>query len=588
MKLRLRNKLVKIIMVGMILVLILGIIPSGIASKQFDSATAQSSEEYEIFLKSRQFVPAPGIGPSTKANITASPLERVHVLMQFQHIPDTKERGDLEEAAVKLLAYVHNNAWFASIPSGSVGEVIVIYPTRWIGDILPNDKISLSLQNGKIGDWAINPDGTVNLIVEFFSDASLDDAELVVERHGGVTNSRIKSINALVVAMPQNAVTELSKDDGVQWIEQVSPPPIEELDQSRPLVGGDTVQVAPYNLNGSDVQVLVYASSNVDNTHDDLQGRVTWGEVSASGDRSHSTHVAGIIAGNGSINWDLRGMAPSVGIISYDTAGDLEDEYDEAIRLYGIDIASNSWGTPVEAPNCLWMGDYNPTAQLLDAIVGGSLDEVITIVFSGGNERNDNDCGTDPLNWDNNYACVNPPKPAKNIITVGATYSDTDGMTCFSSWGPVDDGRLKPDVVAPGDEANDNPANPCLTGNEINSTLPGDTYGEKAGTSMAAPHVSGSAALMLQDYKNTHDNVDPWPSTIKALLIHTAVDVGNLGPDYSYGYGRINVQDAIDMIRDDAACCNVIIENNISAQSEMDNYTIEVPAGTSELKVTLV
>ena len=224
MKLRLRNKLVKIVMVGMILVLILGIIPSGIASKQFDSATAQSSEEYEIFLKSRQFVPAPGIGPSTKANITASPLERVHVLMQFQHIPDTKERGDLEEAAVKLLAYVHNNAWFASIPSGSVEEVIVIYPTRWIGEILPNDKISLSLQNGKIGDWAINPDGTVNLIVEFFSDVSLDDAEPVVERHGGVTNSRIKSINALVVAMPQNAVTELSKDDGVQWIEQVSPP----------------------------------------------------------------------------------------------------------------------------------------------------------------------------------------------------------------------------------------------------------------------------------------------------------------------------------------------------------------------------
>jgi len=368
----------------------------------------------------------------------------------------------------------------------------------------------------------------------------------------------------------------------------VPPPPIEELDQSRPLVGGDTVQAAPYNLNGSNVQVLVYDSGNVDNTHDDLQGRVTWGEVSARGIRSHSTHVAGIIAGNGSINWNLRGMAPSVEIISYDTAGNLEDEYDEAIRLYGIDIASNSWGTRVEAPNCALMGDYNPTAQLLDAIVGGSLGKDITIVFSGGNERNDNDCGTDPLNWDNNYACVNPPKPAKNIITVGATYSDTDGMTCFSSWGPVDDGRLKPDVVAPGDEANDNPANPCLTGNEINSTLPGDTYGEMAGTSMAAPHVSGSVALMLQDYRNTHDNVDPWPSTIKALLIHTAVDLGNPGPDYQFGYGRINVQDAVDMIRDDAACCNVIIESNISANGEMDNYTIEVPPGTTELKVTLV
>ena len=62
----------------------------------------------------------------------------------------------------------------------------------------------------------------------------------------------------------------------------------------------------------------------------------------------------------------------------------------------------------------------------------------------------------------------------------------------------------------------------------------------------------------------------------------------NPGPDYASGYGRINVQDAVDMIRDDAACCNVIVESNITAEGEMNNYTIEVPAGTTELKVTIV
>ena len=185
-------------------------------------------DEYTIFVSSRQFVPSPGISPSAEANITSSPLERVHVLVQLYHIPNATERHALENAGVKLLTYVHNYAWFASIPSGSVKGVIATAPTRWIGEILPTDKMSPSLQNGEIGDWAINPDGTVNLIVEFFSDVSLDDAEPVVERHGGVTNSRIKSINALVVTISQDAIANLANEDGVQWIEEVPPPPVDE------------------------------------------------------------------------------------------------------------------------------------------------------------------------------------------------------------------------------------------------------------------------------------------------------------------------------------------------------------------------
>jgi len=627
MKLRILNKLIKTATLGITLLLIFSMIPSGMASEQVESTSTQSSEEYKIFLHSRQFIPAAGISPCVETKITTSSLERVHVLMQFQHIPDAAERKALEEAGVELLAYVHNNAWFVSMPSsGVVLEKATSSSTRWVGEILPEDKISPYIQENNFGDWAINPDGTVNLIVEFFGDVPLDDAEQIIERHDGVTNSRIRSINALVVTIPQAVIIELANEDGVQWIEQVSPPLVDELDQSRPLVGGDTIQAAPYNLNGYNVQVLVYDGGNVDNTHDDLQGRVTWGEVSANGIRDHATHVAGIIAGNGSINWNMRGMAPSAEIISYDNGGawqyqnpgDLEDEYDEAINTYDVDIASNSWGTPVRAPNCVWMGDYNPTAQLLDAIVGGSLDKGITIVFSGGNERDDSDCGSDPGNINNNYNCTNPPKSAKNIITVGATNSDDDSMTSFSSWGPVDDGRIKPDVVAPGGQTGNagivsTMPDGVITDDFINGVCPwqvgldgiddffspytnSNGPGGQApacediweGTSMACPHVSGSAALMLQDYRNTHNNADPWPSTIKALLMHTAVDLGNIGPDYQFGYGRINVQDAVDMIRDDAACCNVIIESNISANGEIDDYTIEVPAGTSELKVTLV
>ena len=229
MKSGILNELVKTVMPGIILLLIFSMIPSGIASEQVESASVQSSEEYKIFLKSRQFVPTPGVSPSVETKITTSSLERVHVLMQFQHIPNATERKALEEAGVELLAYVHNNAWFVSMPSSGVAiEEVTSYSVRWIGEILPEDKISPYIQENNFGDWAINPNGTVNLIVEFFRDVSLDDAEQIVESHGGMTNSRIRSINALVVTIPPDAIPELANEDSVQWIEEVPPPPIEE------------------------------------------------------------------------------------------------------------------------------------------------------------------------------------------------------------------------------------------------------------------------------------------------------------------------------------------------------------------------
>ncbi|OQX56761.1 hypothetical protein B5M50_06990 [candidate division KSB1 bacterium 4484_219] len=180
MKLRILYGLAKTVMLGIILLFILSMIPSGIgiASEQVESSPVQSSEEYKIFLKSRQFIPTAGITPSAETKITTSSLERVHVLMQFQHIPNATERKALEEAGVELLAYVHNNAWFVSMPSSGVAiEEVTSYSVRWIGEILPEDKISPYIQENNFGDWAINPNGTVNLIVEFFRDVSLDDAE---------------------------------------------------------------------------------------------------------------------------------------------------------------------------------------------------------------------------------------------------------------------------------------------------------------------------------------------------------------------------------------------------------------------------
>ncbi|RLB35454.1 MAG: hypothetical protein DRH12_16680, partial [Deltaproteobacteria bacterium] len=398
-------------------------------------------------------------------------------------------------------------------------------------------------------------------------------------------------LNDWTATVTSDAIRELANEDGVQWMEEVPPPETTFNDGSRNRVGANIVQAPPYNLDGTNVQVGVWDGGEIDNSsspHPDLTGRVTIIENAPISD--HATHVTGTMMGDGSASGrTYRGMATSATAYSYTFLyNDLEpEEHNGAINTYGIDISQNSWGVTIneiDLGNCDQYGNYSLRSQKYDNVVSGCYGRRIPIIFAAGNERNDGDCGIPARGG---YACLpGPGATAKNTIVVGATNSDTDSMTFFSSWGPTDDGRIKPDVVAPGDEVGGN--------GDIWSTIPfGSTghsypYDSMIGTSMAAPCVSGCAALMIQDYRNTHNNVDPWPSTIKALLIHTATDLNNTGPDYTTGYGRINVQDAVDMIRDDAACCNVIIENNISANGEMDDYTIDVPAGTSELKVSLV
>ena len=194
----------------------------------------KASDKYKIHLKSRQFVPEPGISDALKSTITTTSPEQMHVLLQFHHIPGSDERSKLSNLNVTLCGYIHNNAYFASIPTRYLTEISDLSFIRWVGDILPDDKISPDIREGKIGDWAINEDGTVSLRILFFKDVSLDDAEQMIGSYDGTVKGKAELINALVVAIPQDAIMELAKEDSVHWIEEVSPPPTTDRNQNEP------------------------------------------------------------------------------------------------------------------------------------------------------------------------------------------------------------------------------------------------------------------------------------------------------------------------------------------------------------------
>jgi PKD repeat protein/streptogramin lyase len=558
----------------------MSLLTAGIQPQVTVSQEAVSNKlNYEIKLKSKKFTPVKHEAQAQKdVADKAKKLkkEKIHVLVQLEKTPTDAEKKTLKEAGIELLSYVPNHAWIASVTSAKASGLIAVPLVRWAGVISAQDKISSVIQERGVAPHAINKNGTVNLRIQFFKNVLPDAAGQILAMHSGSVVNTSKLLNVMTVSVPASSIAGLADEDAVQWIEEVSPTPIEHNDGIREDTGVNVVQDSPYSLDGSNVVIGIWDGGHVDATHDDFGSRVVYGDSAEIG--LHATHVAGTASGAGTLSALLsgsanqwKGMAPDARIVSYEWT-DAVAEHEPAVNNHWIDISQNSWGYLVDSNNCSFFGDYTLTEGEYDAIVRGGFGKPVNVVFSAGNERNRTDCGIPARGG---YSTIASPATGKNIITVGAVNSDNNTMTSFSSWGPVDDGRIKPDLVAPG----------CEAGGEgyIHSTMPGDIYGGHGwcGTSMAAPTVSGITALMIEQFR-TAFSADPLPSTVKGTLIHTARDLENPGPDYKTGFGVIDAKSAVDIIKDRA-----LFEGAINNTGEINTYTIEVPQGITELKVTL-
>jgi hypothetical protein len=441
-----------------------------------------------------------------------------------------------------------------------VEQVASLPGVRALAKILPEDKIAPSLRTKGVSTYSTTKAGQARLAVMFFGDVELGAGMAVIREHGGRTLDRSDRDNSVVVEMPVEVLYDLASCDVVKWIDQHHAS-VDLNDGVRAAIGVNAVQASPYDLAGFEVVIGQWESRHPDPNHVDLIGRVVSVD-DGHGVRDHATQVAGTMLGDGSLLADrrYRGMAPSATLVSFhnwDSVADLREQYEQAIDEYGIDIANNSWGK-VE-----WHV-YRDYSAALDDIVRGAMGKPVSIVCAAGNEGD--------------WATIMSTAVGKNTVTVGAVYSDDRSLWPGSNKGPTGDGRIKPDVVSPGCE--------LRGGGTIWSTLPGDRYGGGCGTSLAAPSVSGTMALLLEDWRRTRQ-ADPLASTVKGILIHTATDLGAAGPDYAYGYGLIDAKGAVDLIRADTLD-ERIVEDRILRQGEQDVYTLDVAAGQEDLHVTLV
>ncbi|HUU84910.1 MAG TPA: S8 family serine peptidase, partial [Phycisphaerae bacterium] len=531
------------------------------------------------------------------AEVSQNPDAR-HVVVQFDGSLDAGQREVLRQAGIELLGPLGGGAYFAAVSGDGVDTAGLRSAPAVIGleSIDRAWKLDPRILAGEVPAYAVvaeavSGDRVVGVYVLFHGDVSLfADAVDAVERHGGVVRDDLRAINGLVVELPEGNVEALADEDVVQWIEWPLPRMSEVNNSNRVVTEADTAQAPPYSLDGTGVTVLVYDGGTARSTHVDFQGRCT--VYDASGMADHATHVSGTIGGGGVANSAYKGMAPAVTLLSYgfeydgsgtflySNPGDMQDDYSEAISTYGAHIANSSIGTNTETNgfDCAIQGNYGVTSQLIDTIVRGDgsnplFTDPFRVVWANGNERQGSRCDVEGYG---DYYSTAPPAGAKNHIAVGALNSNDDSMTSFSSWGPTDDGRMKPDISAPGCQSNDD-------GGVTSCSSSSDTaYAIKCGTSMASPTVCGLSSLLLEDFRAQFPaEPDPRNSTLKTLLAHTAVDLGNAGPDYMYGYGSVRIVQAIDFMR---------TENFFEAQVDQGathSVLVVVDPSDTELKVTL-
>ena len=383
------------------------------------------------------------------------------------------------------------------------------------------------------------------------------------------------------------------------------------------------------NLSGSDDNMTnklgVWDEGSPLLTHKEFTGRITQKD-NAKEVVTHSTHVAGIVMSKG-LNPLAKGMAYNVkGILDYDWNSDLSEM--SAAAANGLLISNHSYGTITgwyrnrDSAN-RWefngrfnekedyrFGLYDSDAQIQDSIAYNAPNYLI--VFAAGNNRtsvgpavgqtywrrNESgrmiNAGARPADISSNdsYGSISTDKNAKNVLTVGAVFGIPSGynrkedvvMSDFSSWGPTDDGRIKPDITAHGVSV----YAPIATNDS--------SYDYQNGTSMAAPGAAGSL-LLLQELSHRF-TVNGAPrilksATVKGLAIHTANEAGLYpGPDYKYGWGLLNIAEAAQVLNTALTNNNNVssphfVYENILLNGESKSYTITA-SGTRPVKATIV
>ena len=556
-----------------------------------------------------------------------------YILIQTTAPLSSDQTDELTRLGVVVQEYVSENTYLCSYKGTDLTSIRSLPFVTWVNVYLRGFKVAPNLRPAGMTPAAhVLPTAaalshsrtprTVDILFHEDADTESDALRTAVSAAARVDKDTLPMSRRKVrLSVQEKYLDDLAAIDAVRVIQEVPEVKLHN-NVARPILNANVV------VNGTtyqgDGQVVAVADSGFDNgsttsPHPAFTGRVAnlyaLGRATNTDDPDgHGTHVCGSVLGDGtsaSMGGAIQGTAPRAQLVvqslidSFGGLGgipdDLTDLYEPPYRDDGARVHTSSWGA--RTPGL----PYDSGATEIDDSVWNHPDLVICRSAGNNGEDGNGDGGVDP-------AQVSSYAVAKNCITVGASESvrheiqpdfptygslnssdfpkppihddqmadNDEGMAAFSSRGPTQEGRFKPDVVAPGTS--------ILSARSQNAPAAETTFGTSgdpdyfftSGTSMATPLVAGCAAVLRETLVKNGIPTPP-ASLIKALLINGAVELtgqyspseAGPSPNNNSGFGRVDLLGSVILPgpNSDAG----FGDGGPLEQGEEDTFTVEIP-----------
>lgn len=520
----------------------------------------QNDRKYDVLLSSGIFVPDVNFESAKSEPILATELFNgsYYRYIQFTNLPTPEQKVQMENLGVKLMLYLPGNTFMAGIKSGTDLNTLSSFDIRGIHSIKPEYKLLKELQvalaEKNYPGYAVKGN-KIGIGFTYYENISQQTMKTYLQSNGYEINYEDKNTRWFVVYVKKSEIMNFVAQPFVCSAELMDDIPQPENNVGRTSHRSNNVATdysGGRKYNGAGVQVMLQDDGLI-GPHIDFTGRIG-GQFISTNPGDHGDHCGGTILGGGNKDPLTRGMAWGADIFVYQAAPSYQgfDSINADYGKYGIRIISTSYSDGCNA-------GYTTRAQQLD-MQNLAMPELIH-VFSAGNNGASNCSYGAGAGWGN---VTGGHKHSKNSIAV-ANLDYIDIRNSSSSRGPAHDGRLKPEISA--------------VGTNVYSTQSNNNYVQMTGTSMSCPAIAGVFAQLYDAYKTFNSNNNPPSALIKAIIMNTADDIGNPGPDFSHGYGRVNGLKAVQTIEQ-----TKYLSGSIS-NSGTNTHNITVPAGVRKMKV---
>ncbi len=514
---------------------------------------------WPVQIQSGQFIPVVNRGILTASQWNKIPTYRgyKYLLIQFQQLPSENTLKLLHDRKIELLSYLPKYTYYARVASDYQTNRFNQLRISAVFAPSTKQKIHQSIQTKEIPYYAVKGND-YQLMVSLYPGIVANEIKSLVIKNGAIILN-IYNQQHIALQISPDKIEQLAKLPFIQFIDWINAPAEKEnlenkTDHRSNNLNSDYINGRHFDGNG--VRVALTDDGNI-GPHIDYKGRTTQTTVLSINNGNHGDHCAGTIMSAGNLDPLGKGMAPGCDLWVYEAVSSNNYILDDTIYTdpsLSIDIVSTSYSDGCNV-------GYNAGAESADRQIA-TYKNIMRVFSAGNNGTADCSYGAGS-GWGNITGGV---KLSKNLITV-ANLDYKDVLAASSSRGPATDGRLKPDVSA--------------VGTNVYSTIDPNDYELKSGTSMSCPGVSGILAQLYQAYRENNGGADPNMGLIKNILLNTCDDIGNPGPDFKHGYGRVNALRAVKVLEN-----NFYMKDSVSTAG-LKTFTLSVPANTQRVKIML-